>query len=1058
MPKRLLTLAGVLTLLAVLLAGSLAGDQDRLEEAADLSQFQAGDIISDAVFFDGWSMSAADVQTFLDVKGASCRGGSDGSPCLRAYRQDTPDRAADAFCAFYDGLGQETAAAVIAKVGQACGINPRVLLVLLQKEQGLVTTTSPNATRYQKATGYACPDTAPCDSLYFGFFNQVYSAAHRFKEYAARPRNYFPGRWNTILYNPNTGCGSSQVFILNQATAGLYTYTPYQPNAAALRAGYGTGDTCSAYGNRNFFNYYTDWFGSTHEPGAAAISAVYYGSAITWIGAPTEGVRCGLPGGGCHQFFAKGAIYWSPATGAHALGGAIKDAWTSRGYENGVLGYPVGKEVATADGAGRMQNFQGGAVFWSAGTGAWPVRGGIRAAWAAAGADTGPLGYPTGDEGPTADGIGALQSFQGGAVFYSPSTGAHPVRGAIRAAWGAQGADTGVLGYPTSAEVPTGDRSGAFQLFQGGAVFYSPSTGAQPVRGAVRTAWARVGAESGDLGYPTAAEGPGPGGVGTTQTFQRGTVWFTAQTGAHAVSGTLADAWTVRGGVAGPLGWPVTDAGRLPGGAGATQRFQGGALYALTGAETLLVRGAVLTEYLAEGADAGVLGLPIGEETTEPTGQVQRFQRGIVHWTPATGAIAVRGGVGGAWTAAGGLTGPLGAPVSRETGAGDGRVQRFTGGEVYWSAATGAHTVRGALVQGLEEAGGVLGALGFPVAEERTSGSARVQDFQSGTVYATTAGGAHAVRGAIATTWAAGGGLEGTLGAPTTGEQAAGTGRVQRFTGGSVFWSAATGGQVVSGAVATAYEAAGGAAGPLGLPTGPETASGAARVQQFQSGSIWWTSTGGAHAVRGAVAAAWQADGGVTGVLGAPVGDETAVGPGVSQAFSGGTVYWSPATRAQAVRGAVATAYTAAGGPTGPLGFPVAAETASGSGRVQQFQSGGIYWTSAGGAHAVRGAIANHWLSTGGIDGPLGGPTGNETAAGPDSAQAFRNGVLHWSAASYVHRMTQQILDAYVATGASAGSLGVPVSDVYVRDGLQRVDFARGAIVVRNGATEVQPR
>jgi hypothetical protein len=36
--------------------------------------------------------------------------------------------------------------------------------------------------------------------------------------------------------------------------------------------------------------------------------------------------------------------------------------------------------------------------------------------------------------------------------------------------------------------------------------------------------------------------------------------------------------------------------------------------------------------------------------------------------------------------------------------------------------------------------------------------------------------------------------------------------------------------------------------------------------------------------------------------------------------------------------------------------------------------------------------------------------------------------------------------------------LGVPVSDVYVRDGLQRVDFARGAIVVRNGATEVQPR
>ena len=33
----------------------------------------------------------------------------------------------------------------------------------------------------------------------------------------------------------------------------LYNYTPYQPNAAALAAYPGTGDSCSAYGNRNFF-------------------------------------------------------------------------------------------------------------------------------------------------------------------------------------------------------------------------------------------------------------------------------------------------------------------------------------------------------------------------------------------------------------------------------------------------------------------------------------------------------------------------------------------------------------------------------------------------------------------------------------------------------------------------------------------------------------------------------------------------------------------------------------------------------------------------------------
>ena len=54
------------------------------------------------------------------------------------------------------------------------------------------------------------------------------------------------------------------MFIQNQATAGLYNYTPYQPNAAALAAGYG-GDACSAYGNRNFWNDFTDWFGPTTQ-------------------------------------------------------------------------------------------------------------------------------------------------------------------------------------------------------------------------------------------------------------------------------------------------------------------------------------------------------------------------------------------------------------------------------------------------------------------------------------------------------------------------------------------------------------------------------------------------------------------------------------------------------------------------------------------------------------------------------------------------------------------------------------------------------------------------
>src|SRR5690606_12807423 len=64
----------------------------------------------------------------------------------------------------------------------------------------------------------------------------------------------------------NSACGRGPVYVENIATAALYYYTPYQPNAAALRAGFGEGDGCSSYGNRNFYNYFTDWFGSTQPP------------------------------------------------------------------------------------------------------------------------------------------------------------------------------------------------------------------------------------------------------------------------------------------------------------------------------------------------------------------------------------------------------------------------------------------------------------------------------------------------------------------------------------------------------------------------------------------------------------------------------------------------------------------------------------------------------------------------------------------------------------------------------------------------------------------------
>lgn len=256
--------------------------------------FKAGDIIDDYTFYNSNSMSATQIQTFLNAKVPSCdtqgrlSASSFGYPnmtraqyaasvgwhgppytCLRNYIQrNTPQvEAASGLCAGISAKTNRSAAYIIKDIAVACGVNPQVLLVLLQKEQSLITDTWPLSGQYESATGFACPDTAPCDSSYGGFFYQVYYAARQYKVYKAYPNDYnhIAGRTNRIYYNPNFSCGSSNVYIANQATAGLYNYTPYQPNTSALNNLYGSGDSCGAYGNRNFWRLFTEWFGSTHS-------------------------------------------------------------------------------------------------------------------------------------------------------------------------------------------------------------------------------------------------------------------------------------------------------------------------------------------------------------------------------------------------------------------------------------------------------------------------------------------------------------------------------------------------------------------------------------------------------------------------------------------------------------------------------------------------------------------------------------------------------------------------------------------------------------------------
>jgi putative cell wall-binding protein len=229
------------------------------------SDFDPGFIISDSQFYDNDAMTEHEIQVFLNemIAGTSA-GACETWNCLAVYRTDTWTRAADRnICAQYTGGTQESAARIIFKVQQACGISAKVLLVTLQKEQSLLTATAPSDGRLRIAMGYGCPDTAPCDAQFYGFYNQMYKAAWQFKRYSTPDQwGYYQPGSRYIQYNPNPDCGGSWVNIQNNATAALYNYTPYQPNAQSLANLYGSGGSCGAHGNRNFWTYYYNWFGN----------------------------------------------------------------------------------------------------------------------------------------------------------------------------------------------------------------------------------------------------------------------------------------------------------------------------------------------------------------------------------------------------------------------------------------------------------------------------------------------------------------------------------------------------------------------------------------------------------------------------------------------------------------------------------------------------------------------------------------------------------------------------------------------------------------------------
>ncbi|WP_430623668.1 LGFP repeat-containing protein [Mycolicibacterium sphagni] len=360
-----------------------------------------------------------------------------------------------------------------------------------------------------------------------------------------------------------------------------------------------------------------------------------------------------------------------------------------------------------------------------------------------------------------------------------------------------------------------------------------------------------------------------------------------------------------------------------------------------------------------------------------------------------------------AWQAAGGDGSPVGTKDGDVYAVGDGFAQNFSGGKIFFTPATGAHLLFGPILDKYQSLGGPADSdLGFPTIDE----------------------------------------VAGLVGPDS---------RVSTFSAAdkpAIFWTPDTGAWVVRGAINAAWDKLGGSAGTMGVPTGDETFDGSVVNQKFTGGEISYDNNAktfttvppelagnlaGVEVPSDATTAineAWRAAGGLTGPLGARQGAQSPVGTdGVVQDYAGGKIFYSPATGAHAVTGAILAKYEAQGGPTGDLGLPTGTEADGGApnSRVSAFSAADkpvIFWTPDTGAVVVRGAINAAWAKLGGAGGKLGVPTAEQSANGDTVTQKFSGGEISWDKAANKFttkppELAQQLAGVQVpnATGPQAG-------------------------------------
>jgi len=219
---------------------------------AQAQGFDPNNIIGDLEILDYTTMNLNDIQQFLQAKGSYLANYStvDAFGVTRKASEIIYNAAVNNFDCDGAVLSDNPSLAEKQVKCRPVTINPKFLLVLLQKEESLIEDPAPSQAHLDWATGYGCPDSGSCNARWQGLGKQVNSAALQFRDYMDNPQlyTYKIGATYTVK---NTNRPDCDVTPANQATAALYNYTPHVYN-----------------GNYNFYTIWQRYFTKVYPDGS----------------------------------------------------------------------------------------------------------------------------------------------------------------------------------------------------------------------------------------------------------------------------------------------------------------------------------------------------------------------------------------------------------------------------------------------------------------------------------------------------------------------------------------------------------------------------------------------------------------------------------------------------------------------------------------------------------------------------------------------------------------------------------------------------------------------